>query len=137
MGIVRESISFRRGLSDEDIRDVLIGKYHKGQILGIDINQRFHNAWNIWLYMMIEENLKDPDESKVLYIGRIQVRGAKAHFDPYYHNHKGQIETQWAESLRELSSKERKQVEEALENPKNQKHLEEIKKLSGGVTPRL
>lgn len=47
MGIVRESISFRRGLSDEDIRDVLIGKYHKGQILGIDINQRFHNAWNI------------------------------------------------------------------------------------------
>lgn len=137
MGIVRESISFQRGLSDEAIRDVLMGRYHKGQILGTDINQQFHNAWNVWLYMMIEQNLTDPDESKVLYIGRIQVRGNKVHIDPYYHNHKGQIETQWAESLRELTSKEKDLVVQALERPKDQKHLEEVKKLSGGITPRL
>ena len=137
MGIVRESISFQRGLSDEAIRDVLIGRYHKGQILGTDINQQFHSTWNVWLYMMIEQNLEDPDESKVLYIGRIQVRGAKAHFDPYYHNHKGKIESQWFESLRELTPKEKNQVQEALDNPKSQKHLAEIKKLSGGITPRL
>jgi hypothetical protein len=87
--------------------------------------------------MMIEQNLTDPDESKVLYIGRIQVRGAKAHIDPYYHNHKGQIETQWVESLRELSSKEQEQVRQALEDPKSKKHLEEVKKLSGGMTPRI
>lgn len=137
MGIVRESISFQRGLSDKDIRDVLMDRYHKGQILGTDVNQQYHNAHNVWLYMMVEQNLTDPDESKVLYIGRIQVRGAKAHIDPYYHNHQGTLETQWVESLRELTSKEKEQVKEALENPKSQKHLETIKKISGGMTPRI
>jgi hypothetical protein len=134
---ISESVHFQRGLSDEAIRDVLMGRYHKGQILGTDINQQFKNAWNVRLYMMVEQNLTDPDESKVLYIGRIQVRGAKAHIDPYYHNHTGKIETQWAESLRELTSKEKDLVAQALENPKSQKHLEEVKKLSGGITPRL
>jgi hypothetical protein len=137
MGIVRESISFQRGLSDEAIRDVLVGRYHRGQILGTDINQQFKNAHNVWLYMMVEQDLNDPDESKLLYIGRIQVRGAKAHIDPYYHNHQGKIETQWQESLRDLTSKEKEQVQEALENPKSQKHLETIKKISGGLTPRI
>jgi hypothetical protein len=142
MGIVRESISFQRGLSDDQIRDVLLGRWHKGQILGTDINQQFHNAWNVWLYMFIGPHKDDPDESDVLYIGRIQVRGGKAHIDPYYHNHNGKIESQWGNpngtfGLRELTLKEKQQVQDALENPKYKKHYEEILKITGGITPKL
>jgi len=142
MGIVRESISFQRGLSDDQIRDVLLGRWHKGQILGTDINQQFHNAWNVWLYMFIEPNKEDPDESMVLYIGRIQVRGGKAHIDPFFHSHKGKIEANWGNpngtfGLRELTSKEKEQVGNALKDPKSKKHIEEILKITGGLTPKI
>jgi hypothetical protein len=137
MGIIRESISFQRGLSDDQIRDVLLGRWHRGQILGTDINQQFGNAWNVWLYLYIDRDPELSSDLKVLYIGRIQVRGGKAHIDPFFHSHKGKIETNWGETLRELTSKEKEQVKEALENPKSQKHLETIKKISGGITPRI
>jgi len=142
MGIVRESISFQRGLSDEQIRDVLIGRWHRGQILGTDINQQFHNAWNVWLYMFIEPNKEDPDESMVLYIGRIQVRSGKARINPYFHNHLGKIEPQWGNpngsfGLRELTLKEKQQVQDALQNPKYEKQIKEILKITGGLTPKI
>ena len=142
MGIVRESISFQRGLSDEGIRDVLLGRWHRGQILGTDINQQFKNAYNVWLYMFIEPNKEDPDESMVLYIGRIQVRGGKAIINPFFHSHTGKIEANWGNpngtfGLRELSSKEKQQVEEALKDPKSEKHLAEIRKITGGISPKL
>jgi hypothetical protein len=140
MGIVRESLNFQRGLSDEQIRDVLFGKYHKGQILGNDVNKQFHNAWNVWLYMYLGEE-KETDEFKVLYIGRIQVRGAKAHIDPFYFAHRlgreGEIELKGQEFLRELSPKEKEQVEKALlSDPKSQKGLSIAKEITG-LTPKL
>jgi len=137
MGIVRESLTFQRGLSDEQIRDVLLGKYHKGQILGNDVNKQFHNAWNVWLYMYLGEE-RDTNEFKVLYIGRIQVRGAKAHIDPLYsaHRRNGEIEFYGQEWLRELTSKEKNQIEKAiLSDPKSQKGMSIAKEITG-ITPK-
>lgn len=135
MGIVRESLTFQRGLSDEQIRDVLFGKYHKGQILGNDVNKQFHNAWNVWLYMYLGEE-RDTKEFKILYIGRIQVRGAKAHIDPLYHGHQGEIELRGEEFLRELTPKEKQQVQTALLNPKDKKGLDIAIQIAG-ITPKL
>jgi hypothetical protein len=136
MGIVRESINFQRGLSDKEIRDVLFGKYTKGQILGDDVNKPFHNACNVWLYMYLGED-RELNEFKVLYIGRIQVRGGKAYINPYYLNHEGKIESKEEEYLRKLTPEEKEQTRQSFEDPKSQKHLEEVKKLSGGITPRV
>jgi len=136
MGIVRESLTFQRGLSDEQIRDVLLGKYHKGQILGNDVNKQFHNAWNVWLYMYLGEE-RDTNEFKVLYIGRIQVRGGKAHIDPLYHGHQGEVEFRGEEFFRELTSKEKNQIEKAiLSDPKSQKGMSIAKEITG-VTPKI
>jgi len=65
-GIVRESISFKRGLSDEEIKHNILG-YHVGEIIR-------KNHWGEdYVYMITE--ITD-DDVEVLYLGHFRIKSS-------------------------------------------------------------